>query len=116
MPKVYLTHTGSFTAHHGHAGTLAEEIHPHTFTYEITLFGPLNKEGYLLDFRQIATVLDEKINRALEGKTLNDLFENPTTEIICIWIFNELKKEFPQLKSIKLAEAPDRWVTYTGEE
>ncbi len=115
MPNVYLTHTGSFTASHGHGGSLAEEIHAHTFTYEITLCGPLNKEGYLLDFRQIAAVLDEKINRVLEGKTLNDLFKNPTTEIICIWMFDTLKKEFSQLKSVKLAEAPDRWITYTGE-
>ena len=116
MPNVYLTHTGSFTARHGHSGTLAEDIHPHTFTYEITLYGPLNKEGYLVDFRQIAIVLKEKINCKLAGKILNDLFEMPTTEILCIWLFKELKKEFSQLKSVKLAEAPDRWITYQGEE
>lgn len=116
MPNVYLTHTASFTARHGHSGTLAEDVHAHTFTYEITLYGPLNQEGYLVDFRQIAVVLEEKINRVLEGKMLNDLFENPTTEIICMWIFNELKKDFPQLKSVKLTEAPDRWITFTGEE
>lgn len=116
MPNVYLTHTGSFTARHGHGGTLAEDVHAHTFTYEITLFGPLNKEGYLVDFRQLSAVLEETINRVLEGKILNDLFENPTTEVICIWMFNKLKKEFSQLKSVKLAEAPDRWITFAGEE
>ena len=116
MANVYLTHTGSFTARHGHGGTLAEEVHSHTFSYEITLYGPLNNEGYLLDFRQISAVLKEKINCVLEGKTLNDLFETPTTEIICVWIFNQLKKEFTQLQCVKLAEAPDRWITYTGDE
>ena len=116
MANVYLTHTGSFTARHGHGGTLAEDIHPHTFTYEVTFYGPLNAEGYLLDFREIARELKEKINTPLENRTLNDLFENPTTENICIWIFNTLRPTFAQLVSVKLAEAPDRWVTYQGEK
>lgn len=116
MPKVHLTHTGSFQALHGHGGTLAEEVHAHTFAYEVTFYGPLNGEGYLLDFRDIAHTLEEKINRQLQNKTLNDLFENPTTENICIWIFNTVRETFPQLVSVKLAEAPDRWITYQGED
>ena len=51
MTQVYLTQTGSFTARHGHGGTLAEEVHEHTFCYEVTFHGPLNREGYLIDFR-----------------------------------------------------------------
>ena len=115
MSNVQLTHTGSFTARHGHGGTLAEDVHAHTFTYEVTFYGPLNAEGYLLDFRDIARVLKEKINTPLENRTLNDLFENPTTENVCIWIFNTLRETFPQLVRVKLAEAPDRWITYQGE-
>ena len=51
MSKVYLTQCGRFTARHGHNGTLSEEVHEHTFHYEITFYGPTNAEGYLIDFR-----------------------------------------------------------------
>ena len=116
MTQVYLTQCGSFTATHGHGGTLSETPHPHTFTYEITFHGPLNDEGYLIDFRILQDAFARKINTALNGANLNELFENPTTETLAVWIFNTIKQQFPQICSVKLAEEKDRWVTYTGEE
>ena len=116
MTQVYLTQCGQFTASHGHRGTLAEETHTHTFTYEITFRGPLNEEGFLLDFRALQDAFSRKINTALHRADLNKLFENPTTEILAVWIFNTVKQQFPQVHSVKLAEDKDRWITYTGEE
>ena len=115
MTQVYLTQCGSFTAAHGHGGTLAEESHTHTFTYEITFHGPLNKEGYLIDFRALQDFFTREINARLEGADLNSLFENPTTEALAVWLFDTIQNQFSQLSSVKVAEAPDRWITYTGE-
>ena len=115
MMNVYLTHTGQFTARHGHGGTLAEEIHEHTFHYEITFYGPLNAEGYLLDFRQIAQVLKEHVNTPLAGKDLGSFLPNPTTEALTIWLFERLQNLLPYLYSVKVAEEPDRWIEYKGE-
>lgn len=115
MTQVYLTQCGSFTAFHGHNGTLAEESHTHTFTYEITFHGPLNDEGYLIDFRALQDFFTHGINTRLEGTDLNTLFENPTTEALAVWLFNTVRRAFPQIYSVKVAEAPDRWITYTGE-
>lgn len=115
MTHVYLTQCGSFTASHGHEGTLAEKSHTHTFAYEITFHGPLNAEGYLIDFRVLQDFFARKINARLEGTDLNKLFGNPTTETLAVWIFNTAKEQFPQIHSVKVFEAPDRWVTYTGE-
>jgi 6-pyruvoyl-tetrahydropterin synthase len=56
-----------------------------------------------------------EINAHLEGADLNKLFGNPTTETLAVWIFDTIKKQFPQLSSVKVAEAADRWITYTGE-
>ena len=64
MTQVYLTQCGKFTATHGHGGTLNEAPHPHTFTYEITFHGPLNEEGYLIDFRTVQHALTRKISTA----------------------------------------------------
>ena len=115
MTQVYLTQCGSFAASHGHGGTLAEEKHTHTFTYEVTFHGPLNDEGYLIDFRVLQDFFAREINARLEGADLNQLFENPTTEALAVWIFNTVRRAFPQVHSVKVAEAPDRWITYTGE-
>ena len=114
MSNVQLTHTGSFTARHGHGGTLAEESHSHTFTYEITFYGPLNAEGYLIDFRALQDCLDKYVSAPLNGTDLNNRLRNPTTEELAIWIFKTVRKHFPQIYSVKLAEAPDRWVVYKG--
>ncbi len=116
MTQVYLTQCGKFTATHGHGGTLKEAPHAHTFTYEVTFHGPLNEEGYLIDFRTVQDALTRKISTALEGADLNKLFENPTTETLAVWIFNTVKEQFPQLHSVKLSEEKDRWITYKGED
>ena len=115
MTQIYLTQCGQFIATHGHDGTLNEPPHAHTFTYEITFHGPLNDEGYLIDFRILQDFLTRQINTRLNGTDLNTLFKNPTTEILAMWIFSAIKKQFPQLHSVKLAEEKDRWITYTGE-
>ncbi len=115
MTQVYLTQCGNFTAAHGHGGTLAEASHMHTFTYEVTFHGPLNAEGYLIDFRVLQDFFAREINARLEGNDLNKLFENPTTEALSVWLFKTVKNSFPQVCSVKVAEAPDRWITYTGE-
>ena len=114
MSQVYLTQCGSFTASHGHGGSLAEASHTHTFTYEITFYGPLNAEGYLIDFRALQDFFSKHISAHLNEMNLNDLLRNPTTEELAIWIFNTVRKTFPQIYSVKLAEAPDRWIVYKG--
>ena len=115
MTQVYLTQCGQFTATHGHGGTLAEESHTHTFTYEITFHGPLNAEGYLIDFRVLQDFFANEINTRLNRTDLNQLFRNPTTETLAVWLFETVQQKFPQIHSVKVAEEKDRWITYTGE-
>lgn len=115
MTCVYQTQTGAFTAAHSHTGALNEPSHSHRFTYEVTFFGPLNEEGFLLDFRTVAQVLRTHIDLFLEGKDLTSLFANPTTEALAIWIFERLSSLLPHLHSVKVAEAPDRWIIYQKE-
>lgn len=116
MTQVYLTQCGQFTAQHGHGGALAEESHFHTFAYEVTFHGALNEEGFLIDFRILQDFFTQKINAHLHGKDLNELFPNPTTEILAIWLFEQIKANFPQVYSVKVAEEKDRWIEYRGEK
>lgn len=116
MKKVYLTQCSSFTARHGHGGQLAETSHQHLFEYQVTFYGELNPEGFLIDFRAVQDFLKNTINAHLNQADLNTLFKNPTTENIAIWIFNQTCQRFPQLVKVRVAEEPDRWIEYTGEE
>lgn len=116
MSKVYLTQSGQFTAKHGHTGVLNEETHEHTFRYEITFFGALNHEHYLLDFRQLSESFKEEFGKRLNGSDLSAFLPYPTTEALAIWMFNRIKKQLPALYSVKVAEEADRWVEYRGDE
>ena len=115
MKKIYLTQCSCFTANHAHSGTLAEKSHPHCFHYQVTFYGPLNDEGFLIDFRIIQQFLQEKVNAHLDKADLNTLFEQPTTENIACWIFDTVHTHFSQLIRVRVSEEPDRWVEYTGE-
>ncbi len=110
MTNVYLTQCGSFTATHHHGGTLAEGPHPHTFTFEATFYGPLNDEGYLIDFRILQDFFAREITARLNGADLNILLEKPTTEHLACYLSRVIAKEFPQLCKLQVYEEPDRWI------
>ena len=116
MTKVYLTQCGSFTARHGHDGTLNEPVHEHHFHYEVTFYGPINAEGYLIDFRQLADTFQKELESRLEGSDLGTFLPRPTTEALCVGMYRRIKDRVPHLYAVKVAEEPDRWVEYRGEE
>lgn len=115
MKKVYLTQCSSFTAAHSHDGILNEPNHEHRFSYQVTFYGPLNSEGFLIDFREVQQFLQTHINNYLNHADLNALFPYPTTENLAIWIFDAIRTQFPQLYCVRVAEEADRWIEYKGE-
>lgn len=116
MSKVYLTQAGSFQAKHSHNGTLAEPLHEHTFRYEATFYGDINEERFLLDFRAIGALFKEELEKGLTGADLTTFLPMPTTESLAIWLYDRIKARLPQLYSMKVAETPNAWIEYRGEE
>jgi len=108
---VTITVASAFSASHWHDKTLNEPAHSHNFRYEAALKGALNDEGYLVDFREIEACL-KKINTALEGKDLNALLRYPTTENLVIYLYNEIKKTYPQLIKVTLWEKDGYYASY----
>ena len=47
---------------------------------------------------------------------LNEIegLENPTAEVIAVWIFDRIRPKLPQLSSVKVFETPDCWAEYEG--
>ncbi|HUT85204.1 MAG TPA: 6-carboxytetrahydropterin synthase [Elusimicrobiales bacterium] len=116
MKTIYLTKKSRFTASHHHDGSLNEGEHKHIFEYEITLSGKINKEGFLVDFRQVKKHLAEKINKVLGGTSLNTVLPNPTTENVAIWIYETLKPVYKDMmSSVCVYETKDSCITYYGK-
>ena len=111
MKDIKISVKSQFRASHYHDGSLDEPIHDHTFVYIVTLKGPINEEGFLVDFREVETFLYE-LNKSLSFKILNKIVPNSTTENIAIFLFNKIKERFPQICKIQVFERENYSVTY----
>ena len=91
-------------------------LHGHSYELHVTLEMPIDPEtGMTVDFFRLETAVREKVLDRLDHRSVNDTLENPTAENITLWIWEQLKSQFPQLVEVKLYETPDSSVTYTGE-
>ena len=98
-------------------GHKCRNLHGHT--YKVTLFfeGEINKvTGWFLDFNEIKTVFQPTLD-ILDHSYLNDIIglENPTSEILAIWIWNTIKEKLPMLSKVKISETQSSGCIYTGE-
>ncbi len=111
MKDIKISVKSQFRASHYHNGSLSEPLHDHTFIYIVTLKGPLNEEGFLVDFREVEEFLNT-LNKSLSFKVLNKIISNSTTENVAIFLFNKIKKKFPQICKIQVFEKENYSVTY----
>ena len=111
MKDIKISVKSQFRASHYHDGSLDEPVHDHTFSYIVTLKGPLNEEGFLVDFRKVEEFLYE-LNKNLSYKILNNIIPNSTTENIAIFLLNKIKEKFPQTYKIQVFEKENYSVTY----
>lgn len=103
--------------HHGKCAN----IHGHTYTLEVTIQGRIMKEttnndperGMITDFSNLKEIVNKVIIDKYDHAFLNDIFTNPTSEIMAMTIFKELDDEFEsldvlyELYSVKLWEKAD---------
>lgn len=97
-------------------GHKCREIHGHT--YHLTLYAEgkvLDHEGWVVDFGDIKAIIRPIID-TLDHHLLNDIpgLENPTAELLSVWIWNKVKPHLPLLKKIELKETPTSGVIYQG--
>ena len=82
-------------------------IHGHSFRCEIQVTGEVHPvTGFVVDFADISDAY-RPLHDVLDHRFLNqDVpgLENPTSEVICGWIWNKLKPALPGLSAIVLHE------------
>jgi 6-pyruvoyltetrahydropterin/6-carboxytetrahydropterin synthase len=93
--KTSVTRTFTFAAAHQlpwHQGK-CRNLHGHTYRLEVAVRGPLNEDGIVVDFSELASVVRVVILDRYDHQFLNDYFENPTAELLAMNFYKELEAQ-----------------------
>lgn len=97
-------------------GHKCKRLHGHTYHLTVFVAGEvLEKQGWVMDYGDLKAVAGPVVD-LLDHSLLNEIegLENPTAEVLSIWIWNKIKPLLPQLSRIELKETPSSGVIYEG--
>ncbi len=91
-------------------------MHGHTYHLKIWLKGTVNEDGWVMDFALLKGIV-EKVLGLIDHQCLNTIegLENPTSEVLVLWLWKKLQQHLPLLHEIELRETPTSGVVYRGE-
>jgi len=92
-------------------------IHGHSFKIIISVKGPVNKQnGFVTDFQDIDDAFSS-FKKELDHSYLNDIegLQNPTSENICIWIWDKIQSSLPNIYKIEIKETDSTGCIYKGK-
>lgn len=75
-----------------------ERVHGHTYKLEVTLEGPVQSNGLVIDFVVLKRIVKKHVLEKLDHHYLNDIIENPSAERIVVWIWERLENLHDLLK------------------
>jgi 6-pyruvoyltetrahydropterin/6-carboxytetrahydropterin synthase len=99
------------------AGHKCARVHGHSFRVELHVSGPVDAHlGWVMDFAEVKAAFDP-LYRQLDHHYLNDVpgLENPTSENLAKWIWQQLKPTLPQLSAVVVHETCTSGARYTGD-
>lgn len=97
-------------------GHKCARLHGHSFRVELKVEGePGAQTGWIMDFSDVKAAFQPIYDR-LDHHYLNDIpgLENPTSENLAVWIWNELKPTLPALSEITVHETCTSGCRYRG--
>ncbi|MGE3278775.1 MAG: 6-carboxytetrahydropterin synthase QueD [Candidatus Altimarinota bacterium] len=97
------------TKYHGKC----ENLHGHNYQLEVSVIGEIGPDDLVFDFVDLKKVVKTKVIDVLDHTHLNDRFENPSAEVMAVWIWEQLEGDV-KLYEIKLWETSTCFVTYRG--
>ncbi len=126
--KITVCKTFTFAAAHFlpyHEG-LCKNPHGHNYRLEIEVSGPIKKAsaadkspppdtGMVIDFEELKQIVNDAVIRLSDHKNLNEIYMNPTAEIMVMYIFDGLQCQFSEnwaeltLRRVHLWETDTSW-------
>lgn len=97
-------------------GHKCARLHGHSFRIELRVSGELDPHtGWVMDFADIKAAFDP-IYRQLDHHYLNDVpgLDNPTSEHLAAWIWEQLKPALPLLSEVVVHETCTAGSRYRG--
>lgn len=97
-------------------GHKCKRMHGHTYAITVAIEGEIDPAtGWLIDFADI----DERVGpiiRQLDHQLLNDItgLNNPTCELLAVWIWRRVVDLLPQLSEVAVSETPTSRCAYRG--
>ncbi|HEY3441734.1 MAG TPA: 6-carboxytetrahydropterin synthase QueD [Paludibaculum sp.] len=91
-------------------------LHGHSFHVRLYVKGELDPNlGWVMDFGDLKGAAKPVIER-LDHYYLNDIegLENPTSERVAVWIWEQLKPGLPQLSKVEVRETCTSGCVYSG--
>jgi len=82
-------------------------MHGHSFRIEVVVAGEVDERtGWLVDYADIADAVEPIVKAELDHRTLNDVpgLENPTSEVLCAWLWRRLQPKLPGLAAVTVHE------------
>jgi len=98
-------------------GHKCARLHGHSFRIELHVSGEVDAHaGWVMDFAELK-LLFQPIYDRLDHHYLNDIpgLENPTSENLARWIWNEVKPLVPLLSKIVIHETCTSGCAYRGD-
>ncbi|MFV1994827.1 MAG: 6-carboxytetrahydropterin synthase QueD [Verrucomicrobiales bacterium] len=92
-------------------------LHGHSFQVEVVVEGVCDPElGWVMDYADISAAFDP-LWKQLDHNYLNEIpgLENPTSEVVAVWIWEKLNPSLPLLTEIVVAETCTARCIYRGE-
>lgn len=98
------------------AGHKCARLHGHSFRIELHVTGePDPHSGWIMDFAEVKRIFQPTYER-LDHHYLNEIegLENPTSEVLVRWIWNEIKSQLPGLSKVVVHETCTSGCSYAG--
>jgi len=98
-------------------GHKCARMHGHSFRVQVYVAGAVDPNlGWVLDFAEIKAAF-APIEEQLDHRCLNDVggLENPTSENLARWVWQQLHPSLPGLSKIVVQETCTSGCVYTGE-
>ena len=91
-----------------------KSLHGHGYKMEVLIKGKVNAtSGMIMDFKKLKEIVERIILDPLDHTLLNNVFENPTAEIMVASIYYSLKKEIPDIWAVKLWETSTSYAMFS---
>lgn len=98
-------------------GHKCSRLHGHSFRVELHINGPVDPHsGWVMDFAEVKRIF-KPLYEQLDHHYLNDIegLENPTSENLAIWIWNQTKPLMPLLSEVVVHETCTAGSRYSGK-